>query len=151
MLRPPQGSHRAFGGDHAEVGKQFASTGQPVIVPGDMGRFVDHGWPLKGGNMALARHVVRKGPLTKSGQENADGKALKRSLEAQGVRVHASTPNVLSEEAPDAYKDVDEVIRLTAQTALPGRRPNESTGSHQRMITCRLPSSLAGNGGCCTL
>ena len=39
-------------------------------------------------------------------------------LEEQGVRVHASTPNVLSEEAPDAYKDVDEVIALTAKANL---------------------------------
>ena len=39
-------------------------------------------------------------------------------LEERGVRVHASTPNVLSEEAPDAYKDVDEVIALTAKAGL---------------------------------
>ena len=51
-------------------------------------------------------------------KKTLDGKALKRSLEQRGVRVHASTPNVLAEEAPDAYKDVDEVIRLTAEAGL---------------------------------
>ena len=39
-------------------------------------------------------------------------------LEERGIRVHASTPNVLSEEAPDAYKDVDEVIDLTKRAGL---------------------------------
>ena len=50
------------------------------------------------------------GALHEVAKKTLDGKALKRSLEAQGVRVHASTPNVLSEEAPDACHDVDEVI-----------------------------------------
>ena len=55
-----------------------------------------------------------------------DGKALKRKLEESGIRVHASTPNVLSEEAPDAYKNVDDVIRLThdAELARPVARMN---------------------------
>ena len=116
-----KGATRAFGGDHAEVGKQFASTGQPVIVPGDMG---NGSWimagPLKGGNMAFGSscHGAGRALSRSQAKKTLDGKALKRSLEAQGVRVHASTPNVLSEEAPDAYKDVDEVIRLTAQAGL---------------------------------
>ena len=116
-----KGATRAFGGDHAEVGNQFASTGQPVIVPGDMG---NGSWimagPLKGGNMAFGSscHGAGRALSRSQAKKTLDGKALKRSLEAQGIRVHASTPNVLSEEAPDAYKDVDEVIRLTAQAGL---------------------------------
>ena len=43
---------------------------------------------------------------------------MKQKLENSGIRVHASTPNVLSEEAPDAYKDVDEVIELTSKAGL---------------------------------
>jgi len=40
------------------------------------------------------------------------------SLEARGIHVRVKTPNVLSEEAPEAYKDVDEVIRLTSEAGL---------------------------------
>ena len=43
---------------------------------------------------------------------------LKKQLENIGINVHTKTPNVLSEEAPDAYKDVDEVIRLTSEARL---------------------------------
>ena len=42
----------------------------------------------------------------------------KMELEKQGILVHANTPNILSEEAPDAYKDVDKVISLTADAGL---------------------------------
>jgi len=39
-------------------------------------------------------------------------------LEESGVHVRAKTPNVLSEEAPEAYKDVDDVISLTSKANL---------------------------------
>ena len=45
------------------------------------------------------------------------GELLKR-LEESGVHVCAKTPNVLSEEAPEAYKDVDDVIGLTSKANL---------------------------------
>ena len=43
---------------------------------------------------------------------------IKSRLEAQGIRVHASTPNVLAEEAPEAYKNVDDVIAMTGEARL---------------------------------
>ena len=43
---------------------------------------------------------------------------MKKQLESQGIRVHANTPNIMSEEAPGAYKDVDEVIRLSNTAGL---------------------------------
>ena len=51
-------------------------------------------------------------------KKQIDGKALKRELESRGIRIHANTPNIMSEEAPDAYKDVDEVIELTNKAGL---------------------------------
>ena len=47
-----------------------------------------------------------------------DAIALMERLEQQGVHVRAKTPNVLSEEAPEAYKDVDEVVGLTERAGL---------------------------------
>lgn len=116
-----KGATRAFGGDHPDVGQQFSLTGQPVVVPGDMG---NGSWIMagsqKGSNIAFGSscHGAGRALSRSQAKKTLDGKALKRQLEQQGVRVHASTPNVLSEEAPDAYKDVDEVIRLTAQAGL---------------------------------
>ena len=51
-------------------------------------------------------------------KKQIDGKALKRELESRGIRVHANTPNIMSEEAPDAYKNVDEVIQLSNDAGL---------------------------------
>ena len=47
-----------------------------------------------------------------------DSGALVEALESRGIHVRAKPPNVLSEEAPEAYKDVDEVIRLTGEAGL---------------------------------
>jgi tRNA-splicing ligase RtcB len=116
-----KGATRAFSGDHAEVAKAFENTGQPVIVPGDMGNgsWVMAG-PLQGMNQAFGSscHGAGRALSRAQAKKTLDGKRLKRELEAQGIRVHASTPNVLSEEAPAAYKNVDDVIRLTHQAGL---------------------------------
>ena len=119
MLCPPKGATRAFGGDHPDVAAHFFFDGAAGHRPGDMG---NGSWIMAGstkGSNAFGSscHGAGRAPRSQA-KKTLDGKSLKRELEARGVRVHASTPNVLSEEAPDAYKDVDEVIRLTAQAGL---------------------------------
>jgi tRNA-splicing ligase RtcB len=116
-----KGATRSFGGDHPDMAPAFHTTGQPVIVPGDMGTgsWVMAG-PTTGQNMAFGSscHGAGRALSRAQAKKTLDGKALKQRLEAKGIRVHASTPNVLSEEAPDAYKDVDDVIRLTHDAGL---------------------------------
>ena len=51
-------------------------------------------------------------------RKTIDSSALRQRLESSGIHVRAKTPNVLDEEAPEAYKDVDEVIALTASANL---------------------------------
>jgi tRNA-splicing ligase RtcB len=100
-------------------GATRAMPGQPVLVPGDMGT---GSWLLEGvtGNRAFASSCHGAGRLMSRSEakKTIDGKALKRELESRGIRVHANTPNIMSEEAPDAYKDVDEVIRLSNSAGL---------------------------------
>ncbi|MDA7464219.1 RtcB family protein [Candidatus Poseidonia alphae] len=116
-----KGATRAFSASHDDVSARFAKTGQPVIVPGDMGT---GSWmlagPMKGQNQAFGSscHGAGRALSRAAAKKSIDGKALKKELESRGIRVHASTPNVLSEEAPGAYKDVDEVIRLTSEAGL---------------------------------
>ena len=82
-------------------------TGQPVVVPGDMG---NGSWIMagatEGSNAAFGSscHGAGRALSRSQAKKTQDGKALKRRLEEQGVRVHASTPNVLSEEAPTPTK-----------------------------------------------
>jgi tRNA-splicing ligase RtcB len=114
-----KGATRAFGGDHSEIASSYAGSGQPVLVPGDMGT---GSWIMAGPQQGMNRafgsscHGAGRSLSRTQAKKTIDGKQLKSDLEAKGIRIHASTPNVLSEEAPDAYKDVDEVIALT-QTA----------------------------------
>ena len=76
--------------------------------------------PQTGQNQAFGSscHGAGRALSRTKAKKTIDGKALKKRLEDSGIRIHASTPNVLSEEAPDAYKDVDEVIALTDQANL---------------------------------
>mgnify|MGYP001230562465 FL=1 len=100
-------------------GATRALPGQPVLVPGDMGT---GSWLLEGkeGNRAFSSSCHGAGRLLSRSQakKQIDGKALKRELESRGIRIHANTSNIISEEAPDAYKDVDEVIGLSNSAGL---------------------------------
>ena len=116
-----KGATRAFGGDHPDIAESFKLTGQPVLVPGDMG---SGSWimaaPKTGQNHAFASscHGAGRALSRTKARRTIDGKALKRQLENSGIRIHASTDNILSEEAPSAYKDVDEVISITDAAGL---------------------------------
>ena len=116
-----KGATRALGGDHSELAGKFSGIGQPVLVPGDMGTasWILSG-PESGGNDAFSSSCHGAGrKLSRTAARNQiDSLELKKKLENNGINVHTKTPNVLSEEAPDAYKDVDEVIRLTSEAGL---------------------------------
>tara|TARA_B100000035_G_scaffold304674_1_gene304673 strand:- start:1489 stop:2367 length:879 start_codon:yes stop_codon:yes gene_type:complete len=116
-----KGATRSLGGDHSELSPKFSGIGQPVLVPGDMGTasWVLSG-PESGGNDAFSSSCHGAGrKLSRTAARNQiDSSELKLQLEKNGINVHTKTPNVLSEEAPDAYKDVDEVIRLTCEAGL---------------------------------
>ena len=62
-----------------------------------------------GAGRSLSRTQARK---------NINSSDLLKELNHKGILIHAKTENVLSEEAPDAYKDVDEIIRMTEDAGL---------------------------------
>ena len=116
-----KGATRAFAGDSGLIKSNFEKTGQPVLVPGDMGTgsWIMAG-PIKGQNQAFGSscHGAGRALSRTKAKQTIDGKKLQSKLEQSGIRIHASTPNVLSEEAPEAYKNVDEVIDLTSRAGL---------------------------------
>jgi tRNA-splicing ligase RtcB len=115
-----KGATRALGGDHPELSSSFP-MGQPVLVPGDMGTasWVMAG-PVNGTNDAFSSscHGAGRRLSRTAARASVDSEQLISELEEKGIHVRAKTPNVLSEEAPDAYKDVDEVIGLTKRAGL---------------------------------
>ena len=116
-----KGATRALGGDNPELSSDFSGIGQPVLVPGDMGTasWVLAG-PQTGSNRAFdsSCHGAGRELSRTAARKSIDVNVLQRELESLGISVHAKTPNILSEEAPAAYKDVDEVIQLTGGAGL---------------------------------
>ena len=116
-----KGATRAFGGDNQELAGVFSGVGQPVLVPGDMGTasYVMAG-PSSGVNRAFGSscHGAGRAMSRTEAREKIDGAKVKRELEKKGVAIYETHEKYLSEEAPDAYKDVDDVIRLTEKAGL---------------------------------
>ena len=116
-----KGATRAFGGDNQELSANFSGIGQPVMVPGDMGSgsYVMAG-PESGTNRAFGSscHGAGRAMSRSEAREKIDGMAVKRELAEKGVAIYETHGKYLSEEAPRAYKNVDDVIRLTEKAGL---------------------------------
>ncbi len=116
-----KGATRAFGGDSSEIRGRFSGVGQPVLVPGDMGTssYVMAG-PKKGMNMAFGSscHGAGRALSRSQAREMIDGASVKRELAEKGIAIYETHEKYLSEEAPAAYKDIDEVVRLTSESRL---------------------------------
>ncbi len=110
-----KGATRAFAPGRPELPESYRGIGQPVIVPGDMGRA---SFLLVGTQQAMeetfgsachgaGRELSRSAALRKS----SSGQVYER-LRAQGIVVMATGKKTLAEEAPDAYKDVSDVVEV---------------------------------------
>ena len=112
-----KGATRAFSGTQPDLHATFAQTGQPVVVPGDMGR---GSWLMAGPqteqNQAFgsACHGAGRALSRSAARRKINSEAKEKELRDKGIIVQAATKNILSEEAPEAYKDVDRVIQNTA-------------------------------------
>jgi len=108
-----KGATRAFPPGHPAVPKQYRDIGQPVLVPGDMGRYSyllvgtqqamkeTFGSTCHGAGRVLSRHQAIK---------QTRGVNITKELADQGITVKAASRETLAEEAPVAYKDVQDVI-----------------------------------------
>ncbi len=120
-----KGATRAFGGRRMAA-TVFAETGQPIITPGSMGTAsfllvgtgnsdeslcsVNHGaGRVMSRTAALGK--VRRGKVITSAL--ISDKQFRRSME--GVKLITGNRHRIKEEAPDAYKDIDEVVRIVVE------------------------------------
>lgn len=114
-----KGATRAFGPGHKELADRFQKTGQPVIVPGDMGRA---SFLLKGlGNEELFCSCCHGAGRAKSRiQSHArwKGEDPVGYMDSLGVQVMADSIRTIDEEMPDAYKDVEEVVNACEHAKL---------------------------------
>jgi tRNA-splicing ligase RtcB len=99
-----KGATRAFGPDRM-AGTVFAKTGQPIITPGSMGTasFLLVGTGNSEESLASVNH----------GAGRITDEQFKRSM--QGIKLIAGNKRTIKEEAPDAYKDIEEVVRIVIE------------------------------------
>lgn len=112
-----KGATRAYGPKAPELASIFQPTGQPVIVPGDMGRcsylMVGQGNPI---TFSSACHGAGRAMSRKQSMKHWKGRDTVAYMKQQGVRVMATSGRTIAEEMPQAYKDVSDVVEAT-QTA----------------------------------
>jgi len=108
-----KGATRSFGPNSVGIPIDFKKTGQPVLVPGSMGT---SSWVLAGTKMSMERsfgsccHGAGRVMSRKKAKKSVRGDQLLRELEKKGIFIQAGSLSGLAEEAPSAYKDVDQVI-----------------------------------------
>jgi tRNA-splicing ligase RtcB len=116
-----KGATRAFPKDNDEVPTKYRSVGQPVIIPGDMGA---GSYVLVGTEKVMqetfgstchgaGRVMSREAAIRKYTVEG-----IRQDLTSRGVYIKATTKDGILEEAPGAYKDVDEVVQVVSGAGL---------------------------------
>jgi tRNA-splicing ligase RtcB (3'-phosphate/5'-hydroxy nucleic acid ligase) len=117
-----KGATRALPPAHPGLPREFAATGQPVLVPGSMGTasWVLAGIP-DGGAFFSACHGAGRRLSRHQARRLVRGPQLRAELARAGIAVRADSDPGLAEEAPAAYKDVDEVVATCEQAGLARR------------------------------
>jgi len=113
LLVHRKGATRAFAPGHPELPDIYRATGQPVLIPGDMGRA---SWVMLGTEGAMAEtfgstcHGAGRLLSRQQALKRAKGRAIWREMEDRGVVVMAAGKRTLAEEMVEAYKDISEVV-----------------------------------------
>ena len=116
-----KGATRAFPAGHPEVPERYRAIGQPVIIPGDMGRA---SWVLTGqpGSMEKAFGTTCHGAgrvLSRTAAiAHAKGRRIDQELAQQGIIARAKSWKGLAEEQPAAYKDVSVIVDIVHRAGL---------------------------------
>lgn len=117
-----KGATRALAPGHQDLPADLRRLGQPVLIPGSMGTA---SWVLKGveGNPAFdsAAHGAGRVMSRRKAKQRRAGRQVRSDLEALGITIRPDSVGLLSEEAPYAYKDVDEVVQVCERGGLAAR------------------------------
>jgi len=111
-----KGATRAFGPGIEELPEEYRSVGQPVLVPGDMGRY---SFVLAGTEGAMretfgsSAHGAGRKMSRRQAKKAAKGRNVKREMEDAGILVRAAGRATVDEEMSEAYKDAADVIEAT--------------------------------------
>jgi len=119
-----KGATRAFAAGHPDLPETYRSTGQPVLIPGDMGtasyvlkgtaRAMEEtfGSTCHGAGRVMSRHAAVKATRNRF---------LDRELAGRGIIVRSRGRKTLQEEAPEAYKDIHHVVDVVHRAGISGK------------------------------
>jgi tRNA-splicing ligase RtcB len=111
-----KGATRAFPAGHPDIPKAYRKVGQPVLIPGDMGRY---SYVAVGTERAMQEtfgstcHGAGRVQSRSAAKRSARGSDILAELAAKGIAVKTASISGLAEEASSAYKDVAEVVHVT--------------------------------------
>ena len=116
-----KGATRAFPAGRREVPSDYEAIGQPVIIPGDMGTA---SYLLVGTDEAMRTtfgstcHGAGRLMSRTQAIRNYRADRIVRDLGERGIYVRGESKQVLAEEAPQAYKDIDEVVEVADRSGI---------------------------------
>jgi len=119
-----KGATRAFGPGNQEVPIKYRDIGQPVLIPGDMGTA---SYVLTGTEKAMNEtfgstcHGAGRVMSRKAATKAFDDSTIKKELSENGIYISASDKGILAEEAPGAYKDINDVVSVVAGAGISRR------------------------------
>ncbi len=115
LLVHRKGATRAFPPHHPELVEAYREIGQPVLIPGDMGRY---SYVLVGTEASMREtfgstcHGAGRVMSRTAALKAARGRQISRELEAKGILARATGRGALEEEMSEAYKDVKDVVQV---------------------------------------
>ena len=116
-----KGATRSFGPERKEIPEKYRKIGQPVIIPGSMGTAsyllvgtkkaeeITFGSTVHGAGRVSSRSKAMK---------TLRGENIKKELGAKGIEVKSGSLSSLAQEAPQVYKDIDEVVRVVDELGI---------------------------------
>ncbi len=117
-----KGATRAFPPNHPDIPEDYKEAGQPVIIPGDMGSF---SYVLAGTSGAMEEtfgstcHGAGRNMSRSAAIRQCKGRQIDRELfDKHGIVIRAKGRSTLAEEAPEAYKDVEDVVDVVHQAGI---------------------------------
>jgi tRNA-splicing ligase RtcB len=116
-----KGATRAFPPGHPDIPKRYSELGQPVLIPGDMGTA---SYILLGTQKAMDEtygstcHGAGRVLSRKKAMHVTGGRNITAELKEKGIYVRAKSIKTIREEAPEAYKDIDEVVNVVELAGL---------------------------------
>ena len=121
LLVHRKGATRAYPPGHPQTPAAYRPVGQPVLIPGDMGRY---SYVLAGTERAFQEtfgsscHGAGRRWSRSQAKREAKGKSVFKDMEALGVIVMAAGAGTVAEEMPEAYKDVADVVRVVHEAGI---------------------------------